>query len=231
MESEQRARACDKHRAPGDVELRHPPARRCQAEGCAARGRYGVESPLAALGFCARHRADYHVMLHTSLCKGGGCRKQASFGAAGDASPRFCSAHRGEGDVDLRHGVCTADGCGTIASFGAAGGRFKSCALHKAPGDVNLRYQQRKAVARRKRQEKEREGEWLMQHLVLDGLPAQGQDDGLASPVQMPPRRGGICGGLSRGLPSTRLQGGFPAQSLGRLAEDPPPLEEPGVLL
>jgi len=37
----------------------------------------------------------------------------------------------------------------------------------------------------------------------------QGQIDGFFSPpIQMPPRRGGICGKLTKDFPSTRLQGG-----------------------
>ncbi|KAJ1491670.1 hypothetical protein T484DRAFT_1932802 [Baffinella frigidus] len=122
-------------------------------------------------------------MLHVARCKGrdafrGACRKQASFGGVGDSVPRFCSAHRRTADVYLRHGTCTAEGCATIASFGAAGGGtrgFKFCGRHKEEGDVNLRYQQQKAVVRRKREERHRESEWLMQHLDLDGV-AEGGD-------------------------------------------------------
>ena len=41
--------------------------------------------------------------------------------------------------------------------------------------------------------------------------------------IQMPPRRGGICGRLPQALPSTRLQGGMPSTARAQPCRTPPP--------
>ena len=175
-----RARVCEVHRAPGDVQVHCRPSHRCQHPGCGTRGSYGDERPRpgggAAPRFCGRHRQEHHVVLSVARCKGGSgagvgaCRKQPSFGPAGGGAPLFCSEHRGPDDVNVRHGHerCSADGCGTMASFGNAGAGqrgIRYCGRHRAPGHVNLRYLRRLAAGQRRRRQAEAESEWLLQHL------------------------------------------------------------------
>ncbi|CAM9634651.1 unnamed protein product [Chrysoparadoxa australica] len=77
------------------------------------------------------------------LCKGKDndvkCRRQAYFGAVGDAKPDFCSTHKALGMVDLHNKKCLYPECTTKPHYGYPGGKPEYCSAHQAEGMENLR--------------------------------------------------------------------------------------------
>ena len=56
--------------------------------------------------------------------------------------------------------------------------------------------------------------DWMRQRCRPGGNPGPNGWFLQSTPMQMPPRRGGICGRLTEDLPSTRLQGGCASPSV-----------------
>lgn len=98
---------CNRHRAPGMVDVQH---QMCTTSGCGKHALFG--HPGRARECCASHKRDGMVDLaHNSLmCRADGCGKRANFGAP-EGRPEYCAAHKQPDMVDVTHHSCAQPGC------------------------------------------------------------------------------------------------------------------------
>ena len=122
------------HKRRQDVDVRHRAQRCNHVSGCMRQGLFASpQTPHTR--FCAEHRTDGMVDVHSKRCDEPGCLLRAQYmdahtggrmmGRGRQArghrqAAKFCRLHRPAVYVDIHHRTCASpEGCTTIASFGS----------------------------------------------------------------------------------------------------------------